>query len=51
MAKNGIVDEDFCASDLSLSITTLKQMWRDLPLLMMLNSHNVRISPKDTPSN
>ncbi|CAB4383804.1 unnamed protein product [Rhizophagus irregularis] len=40
---------DFCASDLPQSITTLKQMCHNLPL-MTLNSHNVKINPMDTPS-
>ncbi|CAB4485793.1 unnamed protein product [Rhizophagus irregularis] len=40
---------DFCASDLPQSITTLKQMRHNLPL-MTLNSHNVKINPMDTPS-
>ncbi|CAB5384714.1 unnamed protein product [Rhizophagus irregularis] len=40
---------DFHALDLPLSITTLKQMRRGLPL-MTLNSHNIKINPKDTPS-
>lgn len=42
-------DPDFCISDLPLSITTLKQIRRGLPL-MALNSHNVKINPMDTPS-
>jgi hypothetical protein len=40
---------DFCASELPLSITTLKQMRSGLPL-MTLNSHNVKINPMDTSS-
>ncbi|CAB5394948.1 unnamed protein product [Rhizophagus irregularis] len=40
---------DFCASDLPQSITTLKQMHHDFPL-MTLNSHNVKINPMDIPS-
>ncbi|PKY37032.1 hypothetical protein RhiirB3_461134, partial [Rhizophagus irregularis] len=40
---------DFCASDLPQSITTLKQMRHNLPLIT-LNSHNVKINPMDIPS-
>ena len=42
-------DPDFCITDLPLSITTLKQIRRGLPL-MTLNSHNVKINPMDMPS-